>query len=194
MYARLPGKLALVNMFLSRCISFSVFCLVVVCDYVPALAQSPEQATAPGTEAAQISGIKKLLPAKKAYLVAVAAKQQPGGTSGLVPENLVSKALAQEQLTKAMRKWHRFEIVDDVKTADLVLLVVEWEDHHRWGNTIVCRDQLFVFEGGALPVGKSQPLWQGDPERGGKWGGCSGAGEPVQELRKAIDKADKARR
>jgi hypothetical protein len=156
--------------------------LIVICCYDPALSQvSPTPAT-------------RLVSARTAYLIAAAANAQPGTTSSPISESLVSKPLAQKELTRAIQKWHRLEIVSDVSKADLVLLVVEWEDHHRWGNTIVCRDQLFVFEGGALPTDKSQPFWQGDPEKWGKWGGCSGAGEPVQELRKAIDNAGKVRR
>jgi hypothetical protein len=78
-----------------------------------------------------------------------------------------------------------------VSKADIVMLVLEWEDHHRFGNTIVCRDQLFIFTGGTLPSIQSEPLWRGDAEKWGKWGKCSGAGEPLKELRKEIDALDK---
>lgn len=101
---------------------------------------------------------------------------------------------AMKELTKAIERWARFVIVpDDPKKADLVLVVMEWEDAHSWGKEIACRDQLFVFDGGQLPNEKSEPIWTGDPERWGKWGGCSGAGQPVKELRKEIEKAEKNR-
>jgi len=161
--------------------------LLVPCSVWPQSAASPAEVQGP----AQFP--EKLLSARRAYLLAVAAEKQPGGTA-FVPTNLVAKPLAQQQLAKAMEKWRRFEIVDDVSKADLMLVVVEWEDHHRWGNTTVCRDQLFVYEGGVPSDDKSHPLWQGDPERWGKFGECSGAGEPVKELRKEIEKADKASR
>ena len=134
---------------------------------------------------------KRLLSARTAYLMASGAKTPPATTSGQFAENLDSKALALEELSKAMHKWRRFEIVNDVSKADIVMLVLEWEDHHRFGNTIVCRDQLFIFTGGTLPSVQSQPLWRGDAEKWGKWGKCSGAGEPVKELRKEIDALDK---
>lgn len=100
--------------------------------------------------------------------------------------------VAYKELTKAVQKWNRFVIVDDVSKADLVLLVVEWEDLHRWGRTVACRDWLLVFDGGVLPTEESQPVWVGDREQWGKWGGCSGAGQPVKELRKEIERAEKA--
>ena len=174
---------------------WACFSLSLVCScYAFAVAQSEESAAAPSTGAAPVSPVQRMLSAKTAYLMASAAKKQPPIATGPVPETLSSKPLAQEELTKAMRKWGRFEIVTDASSADLVLLVVEWEDYHRWGRTIVCRDQLFVFEGGALPTGNSQPLWKGDPEQWGKFGGCSGAGQPIKELRKEIERADKASR
>jgi hypothetical protein len=135
--------------------------------------------------------VKRLLSARTAYLMASGAKTQPSTTSGQFAENLDSKAPALEELSKAMKKWRRFEIVNDVSKADIVMLVLEWEDHHRFGNTIVCRDQLVIFTGGTLPSIQSEPLWRGDAEKWGKWGKCSGAGEPLKELRKEIDALDK---
>ena len=132
-----------------------------------------------------------ILAARTAYFMAVAANQQPQARSPIA-ETAAVKPVAQAELAKAIRKWGRFEVVDEVSKADLVLLVVEWEDHHHWGNTIVCRDQLFIFDGGRLPGETSVPLWKGDGEKWGKFGGCSGAGEPVKELRKLVDKAAKA--
>jgi len=136
---------------------------------------------------------EKVLTARTGYLMALGGDHQPG-PGNPIPEATVNKPVAQAELAKAMRKWGRFEIVEDVSKTDIVLVVVEWEDQHRWGNTVVCRDQLFVFDGGNLPNEKSTPLWKGDSERWGKFGGCSGAGEPIKELRKVMDKAAKANR
>jgi hypothetical protein len=144
-----------------------------------------------GQEAAGLPD--KILVARTAYFMAVATNQQPQTRSPIVETGAV-KPVAQADLAKAIRKWGRFEIVDDVSEADLVLLVVEWEDHHRWGNSVVCRDQLFVFDGGSVPGEKSTPLWKGDPDKWGKFGGCSGAGEPVKELRQLVDQETKASR
>jgi hypothetical protein len=138
--------------------------------------------------------MRKIASAKRVYLVAAAVAEQPRNTSTPFPETLVVKPAALGELTKAVSKWNRFEIVSEVEKAELVLLVTEWEDHHKWGNTIVCRDQLFVFGGGTMPNQTSQAWWGRDPEKWGKWGGCSGAGEPVKELRKEIEKADKLTR
>lgn len=118
--------------------------------------------------------------------------QQPADRA--VSGDAVLKPVAQSQLEAAVRKWSRLQIVDDVTKADLGLLVVEWEDYHRWGNTIVCRDQLFVFDGGNLRSENSTALWKGDPEKWGKFRGCSGAGQPVKELRQLLDKAARAGR
>ena len=136
---------------------------------------------------------EKIVAARTAYLEAATANQQPK-TANPMSEATDNKPVAQAELAKAVRKWGRFEIIEEVSNADLVLVVVEWEDHHRWGNTIVCRDQLFVFDGGSLPSEKSTPLWKGDPKKWGKFGGCSGAGEPVKEFSKLVDKAAKASR
>jgi hypothetical protein len=157
--------------------------LVLAGSFFVGTAQSEEPAALP----------EKIVAARTAYLDAVAANQQPKPATPM-SEATDNKPLAQGELAKALRKWGRFEIIEDVNKADLVLVVVEWEDHHHWGNTIVCRDQLFVFDGGSLPSGGSMPLWKGDPEKWGKFGGCSGAGEPVKELRKLVDKAAKASR
>jgi hypothetical protein len=136
---------------------------------------------------------ERIVVAHTAYLEAVAANQQPKPVNPM-SEAADIKPVAQAEFAKAVRKWGRFQIIEDVSKADLVLVVVEWEDHHRWGNTIVCRDQLFIFDGGSLPSGESMPVWKGDPEKWGKFGGCSGAGEPIKELRKLMGKSAKAKR
>ena len=66
--------------------------------------------------------VKRLLSARTAYLMASGAKSQPSTTSGQFAENLDSKAPALEELSKAMKKWRRFEIVNDVSKADIVML------------------------------------------------------------------------
>ena len=88
---------------------------------------------------------EKVLTARTGYLMALGGDHQPG-PGNPIPEATVNKPVAQAELAKAMRKWGRFEIVEDVSKTDIVLVVVEWEDQHRWGNTVVCRDQLFVFD------------------------------------------------
>jgi len=119
--------------------------------------------------------VKRLLSARTAYLMASGAKTQLSTTSGQFAENLDSKAPALEELSKAMKKWRRFEIVNDVSKADIVMLVLEREDHHRFGNTIVCH-QLFIFTGGTLPSIQSEPLCGGMRKSG-----ASGASVAAQE-------------
>lgn len=135
------------------------------------------------------SGFQKILSAKSVFLII--ADPPTDGTSGLFSSPSESRQPASGELAKAIRKWNRFTIVNHVTEADLVLVVVEWEDSHSWGKTVACRDWLLVFGGGSLPTTNSQPLWKGDREQWGKWGGCSGAGEPVKQLRKEIERAKK---
>ena len=150
------------------------------------LQSAPAKAT---VSAGENTGQLQKLVAAKSVLLLIASAASDGAGGELFGTLIDERVPAREELTKAIQKWNRFVIVNDVSKADLVLVVVEWEDFHRRGRTVACRDWLLVFDGGALPTGKSQPLWQGDREQWGKWGGCSGAGQPVKELRKAIEKA-----
>ena len=96
-----------------------VFALV-MCDDTPALPQSLEPATASTSASVGTSAIKKLLSAKKAYLIAGGPNAERRKTPALIPENLASTSLAHEELTKAMQKWRRFEIVNEATKADIV--------------------------------------------------------------------------
>lgn len=134
--------------------------------------------------------VKKLVSAKRVYLMTAA--RDHGGNGILWGQKLADADAAMKELSKEVTKWGRFIVVgEDPTKADLVLLVMEWEDAHGWGKTVACRDQLFVFDGGQAPNEKSKPIWIGDAEKWGKWGGCSGAGQPIKELRKHIEKAEK---
>ena len=159
--------------------------LVTMSAYVGAQPQESEPPRAISNGAM----LPKIVAAKRVFLLIATPSSAASGFFGPVT---VERVPAYEELEKAVRKWNKFAIVSDVSKADLVLLVVEWEDFHRWGRTVACRDWLLVFDGGMLPTEKSQPLWQGDREQWGKWGGCSGAGQPVKELRKAIEQAEKS--
>jgi len=174
--------------------SFAIECLtlfLLLTSSLSAASPGPSQGTVNGPNSSEQTS-KKLVSAKTVYLMTAARNQRGEGQSRLWGQKLANADAAMKELTKAIEKWGRFVIVvDDPKRADLVLLVMEWEDAHRWGKEIACRDQLFVFDGGGLPNEKSEPLWTGDPERWGKWGGCSGAGQPVKELRKQIEKTEK---
>src|SRR6267142_189972 len=177
----------------SKFLSLSLPLLVTLGYSAPARGRAQEVSRGSGAAEEKVLPMQKLVSAKSVLLL-VAGRPAAGNASGLFGTPLGMNSPAYEDLADAVRKWKRFEIVTDASKADLVLLVVEWEDFHRWGNTVACRDQLFVFEGSDLPTGKSQPLWRGDPEKWGKWGRCSGAGRTIIELRKEIEKAEKAAR
>ena len=177
----------------TKFLSLSLPLLALLGYSAPARGRVQEVSSGSGATEVDTLPMQKLVSAKSVLLL-VAGRPTEGGASGLFGTLLGMNSAAYEELADAVRKWKRFDIVTDASKADLVLLVVEWEDFHRWGNTVACRDQLFVFEGGVLPTGKSQPLWRGDPEKWGKWGGCSGAGRTIIELRKEIEKAEKASR
>jgi len=164
-----------------------LFCALLVCSFeTGARSQAAKESSAPSP-----AQMQKIVAAKSVFLQ-IARSSSEGTVLSFWGVRTAAYVPAFEELSKAVRKWKRFVIVDDVSKADLVLVVVEWEDFHRWGRTVVCRDWLLVFDGGALPTEKSQPLWQGDREQWGQFGGCSGAGQPVKELRKVIEKAEKA--
>ena len=138
------------------------------------------------------TSIEKIFTAKNVFL-AIAGPSTGDASSlfGALSEDHLS---AFDELAKAIRKWNRLTIVSDVSKSDLVLIVVEWEDFHSWGKTVACRDWLLVFDGSSMPTPKSQPLWKGDREQWGKWGGCSGAGRTVIELRKLIEREERSHR
>jgi len=154
------------------------------------LESEPSQGPPKASTVENPSSFQKILSAKKVFLTI--ADPSTEGTSGLFSSPSENRQPASGELAKAIRKWNRFTIVHDVSEADLVLVIVEWEDFHSWGKTVACRDWLLVFDGGSLPTTKSRPLWQGDREQWGKWGGCSGGGEPGKQPTKEIEGAEKA--
>jgi hypothetical protein len=168
-------------------ISF-VFALV-MCHHTPAWTQSLEPATASSSASVRGSAIKKLLSAKKAYLLAGAPNRERRKTPGLIPENLASTSLAHEELTKAMQKWGRFEIVNEAAQADIVLVLLEWNEVTKWGKNLQCHNRLMAFEGGVVPTDQAIPIWQIE---GGQWGGCSAAKRTVKDFRSELEKAEKA--
>lgn len=129
----------------------------------------------------------KLLSAKTVSVMAFGPSQE-NKTPGLFGERLASQSLALRTLTEAVRKWGRFTIVDDVTKADLVMVVVEWNEVTKWGKNLQCHDRLFVFAGGTVPTKDSVPLWQIED---GQWGGCSAAARPLKDLRKEMEHAEK---
>jgi hypothetical protein len=165
-----------------------VFALV-MCDDTPALPQSLEPATASTSSSVRTSAMKKLLSAKKAYLLAGAPNEGRRKTPGLIPEDLASTSLAHQELTKAMQEWGRFEIVNEAAKADIVLVLLEWSEVSRWGKNLQCHNRLMAFEGGVVPTGQAMPIWQIE---GGQWGGCSAAKRTVKDFRSELEKAEKA--
>ena len=172
------------RMFRNLWIAF--ICMSVVCDCPLIVAQS-DTAQTPHTAAAS-SAIKKLISAKKAFLIAGAPDEEQRKTPGLFHQNLASTPLAYEELTNALQKWGRFEIVNDAAQADVVLVLLEWSEQPRKG-ILQCHNNLMAFQGGVLPPDLSNSIWRID---GGKWGGCSAAKGTVKQFRVELEKAEKA--
>jgi hypothetical protein len=67
-------------------------------------------------------------------------------------------ATAKQKVEDAIRKWGRFNLLDDPTKADLVLLVVV-RHHSKFGITTVS-NELLVFPAGGIPDKNSLALWQ----------------------------------
>jgi hypothetical protein len=136
------------------------------------------------------SSTEMMLAAKTVFVMAFGPTEERK-TPGLIGERLAAASLAQRTLEKAVREWRRFVIVDDAANADLVFVVVEWNEETKWGKNLQCHDRLLVYQGHATPAKDSTPLWQLED---GQWGGCSAAARPLKALRKELEKAEKSGR
>ena len=105
---------------------------------------------------------------------------------------------AKSQITKALRKWGRYQVVDDTSKADLVLIVTEGDagtyaqDIAVGGNVMVAAldelsDTLAVYKGGAADESEG-PLWKAT-ETGDDWDWP--ADRVIKKFRKAVEKASR---
>lgn len=100
-----------------------------------------------------------------AKTVTVMARQGTSGTARIRPNALRAKA----QVEAALRKWGRYQIVDNPAKADLVMVVVEGNapaelpdaDHpalYKMTAMQLLSDTLTIYKGGGITP-DSKPLW-----------------------------------
>jgi len=115
-----------------------------------------------------------------AKTVAVVAKLGPIGNGGYTPD----LQRAKSQLTEALEKWGRYKVVDEVKKADLLILITEghygsisqanlYTNGQNTSGTVkdvaVLGDILEIFKGGSLPDKDALPLWTRVETGGYSW-------------------------
>ena len=65
---------------------------------------------------------------------------------------------AEQAFKRALAKWGRFQLVDDVDSADLIIVVSEYSSS-KPGKMERVREELTVFAGGNTPTVDTTPLW-----------------------------------
>jgi hypothetical protein len=133
-----------------------------------------------------------------AKTVAIVAKLGPVGNGGYTPD----LQRAKSQLAEALEKWGRYQLVDDVKKADLLLVITEGHygsvsqaNLSTYGNSTagtvkdvaVLGDILEVFKGGSLPDKDALPLWTRVETGGFSWP----AKRAIDHFRKAVQESEK---
>lgn len=64
----------------------------------------------------------------------------------------------EQTFKKALAKWGRFHLVDDVDTADLIIVVSEYSSS-KPGKMERVREELMIFAGRNTPTVDTTPLW-----------------------------------
>jgi hypothetical protein len=133
-----------------------------------------------------------------AKTVAIVAKLGPVGNGGYTPD----LQRAKSQLTEALEKWGRYKVVDEVKKADILILVTEghygsisqanlYTNGQNTSGTVkdvaVLGDILEVFKGGSLPDKDALPLWTRVETGGYTWP----AKRAIDRFKKAVQESEK---
>ena len=96
---------------------------------------------------------------------------------------------AGQTLKKALVKWGRFHIVNDAKTADLIIVISEYSSSKPTRMERVS-EALAIFVGGSTPCADATPLWA--VKEVGPALGQRPAGKLVEDLRKQLTKLEES--
>jgi hypothetical protein len=131
-----------------------------------------------------------------ARTVVIVAKLGPVGNGGYSPD----LQRAKSQLTEALEKWGRYKVVDEVKKADILILVTEghygsisqanlYTNGQNTSGTVkdvaVLGDILEIFKGGSLPDKDALPLWTRVETGGYSWP----AKRAIDHFKKAVQES-----
>jgi len=162
--------------------------LLLVGSYSTATGQTgaPEASSSPNWNAGLFSSVEQCekdrsaqasLPALRTLLTAK--------TVFVVSEPLVldHTSKAEQTLKKALVKWGRFHLVDDAKTADLIIVISEYSSSKPTKMERI-REALAIFVGGSTPCADATPLWAVNEV--GPALGQRPTGKLVEDLRKQL--------
>ena len=107
----------------------------------------------------------------------------------IIGEMLDPTSKAEQILKKALVKWGRFHLVDDVDTADLIIVISEYSSSKRTRMERV-RQVLAIFVGGNASNANATPLWA--VRVVGPALGQSPTGKLVEDLRKQLTKLEES--
>jgi len=107
----------------------------------------------------------------------------------IIGEMLDPTSKAEQILKKALVKWGRFHLVDDVETADLIIVISEYSSSKRTRMERV-RQALAIFVGGNASNANATPLWA--VKVVGPAFGQNPTGKLVEDLRKQLSKIEES--
>ena len=107
----------------------------------------------------------------------------------IIGEMLDPTSKAEQILKKALVKWGRFHLVDDVDTADLIIVISEYSSSKRTRMERV-RQVLAIFVGGNASNANATPLWA--VKVVGPALGQNPTGKLVEDLRKQLSKIEES--
>ena len=178
------------SVFMSRLTTW----LLIVGSYATATAQTgvPEASSSPNWKAGLFSSVEQCENDKspqaspQALRTLLAAK-----TVFIIGEMLDPTSKAEQILKKALVKWGRFHLVDDVDTADLIIVISEYSSSKPTRMERV-RQVLAIFVGGNASNANATPLWA--VRVVGPALGQSPTGKLVEDLRKQLTKLEESGR
>jgi hypothetical protein len=94
----------------------------------------------------------------------------------------------EQTFKKALAKWGRFHLVDDVETADLIIVVSGYSSSKPMRMERV-REELSVFVGGSTPNIDATPLWAA--KEVGPALGQRPTGKLVEDLQETLSELEK---
>ena len=102
-----------------------------------------------------------LLDAKTVKVIA------PGSQPGFFEKTrtygwLADPKRAQKNVEDELKKWNRLTLVEDTAQADLILVILEWNEK---AALVYQLDKLLVYKGHGIPENGTLPLWKAEAKQ-----------------------------